>query len=85
MNQVIPLANPGLGLMLDGVTIESPRPKAAIVTIKIWFVIVYVYLILNFFCLHFNIPLYQTVTKECNDSNSNLVLLKGVIESLNTL
>ena len=40
MNQAIPLANPGL--TLDGVTIERPRPKEAIITIKIRsFIILY--------------------------------------------
>lgn len=60
MNQAIPLANPGL--TLDGVTVESPRPKAAIITIKIRSVIIY--LINNFFCLNVSIPLYQTVTSQ---------------------
>jgi hypothetical protein len=38
MNQAMPLTNPGL--TLDGVTVESPRPKAAIITIKIRSVII---------------------------------------------
>jgi hypothetical protein len=44
------------------VTVESPRPKATIITIKIRSVIIY--LINNFFCLNVNIPLYQTVTSQ---------------------
>ena len=40
MNQAIPLANPGL--TLDGVTVERPRPKEAIISIKIRsFIILY--------------------------------------------
>lgn len=77
MNQAIPLANPGL--TLDDVIVESPRPKATIVTIKIRSVIVYLIFINNFFCLHFNTPLYQTVTSQfyrgvlsfCQPNNAN--------------
>lgn len=47
MNQAIPLANPGL--TLDGVIVERPIPKEAIITIKIRsFIILY---LLIFFCL----------------------------------